>query len=623
MNDKIKKIVLSFAIMIVYYFAVDFTRLWELGFYSPHVGLLYVFGLLLGPYGALGAVLANIIINYTQGYTTIQIIPSAIFSFGISYLAYKLWYSSFGNHKITKPQLDNTYHLTLFLLSINVCGLIYSIFHGVLSYIFFTDYVVQYSEVAYFLNFFNVSFIAGIICIWISKKIDFIETPKQSKRHANKRLYPILFCLLVITTIISFLSVIYHVDKSIVAAEAILLEILLFCYLTKPIKYNVDSSDNNTILERIIQIFLLITLIIAILGITFSYLNYNIINIDSIYKLNLTVLNGIFITDGIIFLFFIPGIIILEYIETKVIRPISSFSEIEGFIEENEKIESEGLINIYSKYINEKNEIGTLAKSYTELITHNNNYIENIQEIEGEKERIRTELDIATKIQASNLPTEALRDENYLIEGYSKPAREVGGDFFDYYMLDNENLAIVIGDASGKGVPAALLTMITQVMIKQLLNHDKNLSKVLYSLNNQLCENNSETMFVTLWLGIYNKTTKKLTFSNAGHNPPLIKENGEFKYLKMEPGIVLAVQENYEYETEEITLTDELILYTDGITDAHNDNDEMYGEQRILDFLNRLDDDNGPMLPLLTDIDNFTGSQEQFDDMTLLVLKIK
>ena len=124
----------------------------------------------------------------------------------------------------------------------------------------------------------------------------------------------------------------------------------------------------------------------------------------------------------------------------------------------------------------QKNEIGTLARSYTELINHNNHYIENIHEIEGEKERIKTELDIATKIQAANLPTEAIIHDDYTVNGYSQPAKEVGGDFFDYYMIDEDNLAIVIGDVSGKGVPAAILSMISQVMInswKLLINHGR------------------------------------------------------------------------------------------------------------------------------------------------------
>ena len=280
-------------------------------------------------------------------------------------------------------------------------------------------------------------------------------------------------------------------------------------------------------------------------------------------------------------------------------------------------------MNIYSKYIDDETEIGTLARSYTDLINFNNHYIENIHEIESDKERIKTELDIATRIQASTLPTENITTDAYIVNGYSHPAKDVGGDFFDYYELNDDEVVIVIGDASGKGVPAAILAMITQVIVKQLITTESNPSKVLYSLNNQLCEKNSESMFLTLWLGVYNKTTGKLTFSNAGHNPPLINEDGKFRYLNIDSGIVLGIMEDFDYINEEITLTDEIVVYTDGITDANNEENEMYGEDRLLNFFNEFKSDNDPIRPLLSDIHNFTKGAEQFDDMTLLYLKIK
>ena len=130
-------------------------------------------------------------------------------------------------------------------------------------------------------------------------------------------------------------------------------------------------------------------------------------------------------------------------------------------------------------------------------------------------------------------------------------------------------------------------------------------------------------MFLTLWLGIYNKSTKKLIFSNAGHNPPLIKENGRFKYLKIDSGIVLGIIQDFDYLNDEIILTNELVLYTDGITDANNTKNKMYGEDRLLNFFNEFKNDGNPIVPLLNDINRFTKDAEQFDDMTLLYLKIK
>ena len=560
-----------------------------LGLLTPHVGLLYVLGLLFGPYGALGAVSANIILDLIYGFTPIEIVPSEIISFGISILAYKLWYSGFKADKITKPKLDSVYHLKLFLSTILICGLIYSAFHAILIGIFISPRLDEFEFISYFLNFTNIAFIFGIVSIWISNKIDFVEIPKPSKRHVNKRLYTILFCLLMLVSIIFSIFLLLDIGEKFAIAESILIGILLFAYLTKPFEYEIDTRDENTLIEGIIRNFLILTLAIAILGVVISILSNNFI--DSLPNMNLylLIMPMLIISDVIIILFLVPGLVILEYLQKKVVKPISSFSEIEKFI----------------------------------IIKHNNNYIENIREIEGEKERISAELDIARKIQLANLPTKALADDDFIVNGYSHPAKEVGGDFFDYYMIDEDNLAIVIGDVSGKGVPAAILSMISQVMIKHILNEERDPSKALYTLNNQLCEKNSETMFLTLWLGIYNETNKILTFSNAGHNPPLIKENGTFKYMDIDANLVLGIMENFEYVKEEIKLDEELVLYTDGITDGNNKDNEIYGEDRLLNFFNGFKSDEDPITPLLNDIHDFTKEQEQFDDMTLIYLKVK
>ena len=623
MKTKLKQFTISFIILVIVNLIMSNAIFIEMGIENSHVGLLYVLGLLFGPYGALGAVLGNVAVDLYNGYTIIEILPSAIISFGVSYLAYKIWYSGFRNKRITKPKLDNIEHLILFLLSIIICGLIYSSAHANLIGIFFS---VEHDEIffiSYFMNFINIAFIFGVIFLWISEKIDFVAIPKTSQKQANKKVYRILFYMLLIVTIISSLLLVLELNMHVQYAQIILITALLFFYLTKPFNYEILPNIENTITEKIIRNFLIITLAIAIFGVLISVLSYNTITHFENLNIYIYLMPLLIITDVILILFFAPGIVILRYIENKVIKPISSFSEIEGFIQENEKIEAEGLVEVYSKYINEQNEIGTLARSYTDLINHNNHYIENIREIEGEKERINAELDIATKIQASALPTEAIENNDFIVNGYSKPAKEVGGDFFDYYQIDDENLAIIIGDASGKGVPAAILAMITQVIIKQLLKQYHDPSQVLYHLNNLLSEKNSESMFLTLWLGIYNKTTNELIFSNAGHNPPIIKEKGGFKYMKIDSGLVVGIMEDFDYVCERTTLSEEIIIYTDGITDANNEDNEMYGEERLINFFNKIKSDGDPIKPLLDNISDFTQGAKQYDDMTLLYLKIK
>ena len=631
MNDRVKQIGIPFILMIIFNLGIFYlTGGQNFGEgLSPHVGILLISGLLFGPYGAIGSALGTFLCDLVRGYSLTISVLSEIVGFAISYLAYKLWYNNYkGRLEITRPKLNNTYNILLFIGITLICALLFSVLNGKLFYIFYPDTIPITSliEIRYFFNFINSSFVFGIIGIWLSNKINFIHIPKASQKKTDEKLYRILGILLLISlalTLIIDSSIV--LNSYIVVFELIIISLILFAYLTKPITSDIVVRNSKSIPEEIMNIFHLTILFIITIGILMSYDHILITAVDNLLTIsaNEIIISMMILVDMLLLIFFIPSLGVLKYIEIKVIEPILSFAKIEDFIHENEKIESEGLVNIYSKYVNEETEIGTLARSYTDLINFNNTYIENIHEIEGEKERIRAELDIATRIQAANLPTQAIVNEYYIVNGYSKPAKEVGGDFYDYYQLDEDNLAIVIGDASGKGVPAAILAMITQVLIKQLVKNELDPSNALYSLNNLLCENNSESMFLTLWLGIYNKTTKKLIFSNAGHNPPLIKENREFRYLDIDSGIVLGIMEDFEYINEEINITNELVLYTDGITDANNEENEMYGENRLLDFFNEFKGNNDPIRPLLNDIHNFTRDAEQFDDMTLLYLRIK
>ena len=629
-HDKIKQIGIPFILILIFNLGIYFMNGENFGGgIAPHVGIILISGLIFGPYGSFGSAISNLLCDTIRGYNPIFSLYTEIIAFTVSYLGYKLWYEPFKKRDaITKPKLNNTFNILLFLGIIFLCSLIYTLFVGKLFYLTYSkissiNYLI---EIRYFLNFINSSFIFGIIGIWLSNRIDYTYIPKTSQKTLKKSFYNKILYLLILTLIsILIIDKLIVLNRYIVIIEVVILFIILITYLRKPLTAKIISKNSKSIPEEIMNIFQLTILFIIIVGIIISYDHTLISAVDNTLLLdaNEITISMMILMDILLLIFFIPSLVVLKYIEHKVIEPMVSFSKIENFIHKNEKIESEGLINIYSKYIEDETEIGRLARSYTNLINFNNNYIKNIREIEGEKERIKAELDIATRIQAANLPTEAIENDEYIVNGYSHPAKEVGGDFFDYYQIDDENLVIVIGDASGKGVPAAILAMITQVMIKQLLKHEKNPSKVLYLFNNQLCENNSESMFITLWLGIYNKTTKKIVFSNAGHNPPLIKEKGKFKYLNIESGIVLGIMKDFDFIDDEITVSKEIVLYTDGITDANNSKNEMYGEDRLLEFFNTFKSDKDPIMPLLDNIHKFSQGEDQFDDMTILYLRDK
>ena len=615
MNSKLKNIIIPFVLMMIFNLGINYMlNLENFGLsITPHVGIIFISGLFFGPLGALSATIANFICDIARSYSIGISIFSAIITFSIALLPYKLWYEKlFKSDKILKPGFDDTHHLIKLLIIIILCGLLYSLLTDTITYIFYPRIEENfYVYEGYFLNFINFSSIYTIIILWISEKIDFIETPQKSDKKKNM-LYPIVFILIIILTAVNLITtILIDLDYMAYIIITIITALLLFVYLTKPNYYEISKIRyENPISENIIKYFLLISLVIIIFGLSITIDK----NVSFMELIN---------ADITLLIFFIPSLLLLRNIEKNVVTPIIEFSEIKDFIKENEKIESESLIEIYSKYADYDNEIGSLARSYTNLIKNNNEYIENIREIEGEKKRIETELDIAKKIQQSNLPTHAIDNEFFYVNGFNYPAKEVGGDFFDFYEIDDEHLVIVIGDASGKGVPAALLATTTQAIIKQLVNTTDDPSEILYALNNQLCATNEISMFITLWLGIYNKKTKNIVFSNAGHNPPVIKENEEYQLLEENTGLVLGIMEDFEFVREERILQDGIILYTDGITDANNENDEMYGENRLIEFFSDTSFNENITTRLLSNLKAFIGTCEQFDDMTLLILKVK
>ena len=620
MKSKFMKIFIPYILMIImelgYFFIVAPYNMYGEGF-TPHIGLIFAAGLLLGPYGAIGSSLGEITLGLFQD-TPIHItLISGFISFAVSYLGYKLWYSRFRKEEIQPPVLTNSFSLIKILIILFITGLIYSLLKPE-SLLLIDGYTISSLNYKYFFNYFNFGFIFGIIGIWITRRLNYYYIPKTSK-STHELFYKIVFILLILLTLIfgldDFLLSYSLLNMKI---EFPILTILLCIVLMKPITHKIHIP-NKTASEKIMNLYLLIallTLILMIIRVIVEDILYEstFFDIEDLWALILT-------ADIDFLIFFLPATIILRFVERKLIKPIHSLSKIEGFIQKEKKIETEGLLEIYSPYLDEPDEIGTLARNYSNLIISNNHYIENINEIESERERIKAELDIAKKIQQSSLPTEEINNDYYDVFGFCKPAKEVGGDFYDYFEIDDENLAIVIGDASGKGVPAALLTTTTQTLIRELFNHEKDPSEILNSVNNHIYVNNSETMFITLWLGIYNKKTNILTFSNAGHNPPLIRKHDKFELMPIDTGIVLGILEDYEFTTEEIEFSNEIILYTDGITDAINKNDEAYGEKRLIDFFNRTKMKNNIINNLIEDVNKFTQDTDQFDDMTLLILK--
>lgn len=258
--------------------------------------------------------------------------------------------------------------------------------------------------------------------------------------------------------------------------------------------------------------------------------------------------------------------------------------------------------------------------------------LERQKEITKKGARIETELNLANAIQKNMLPSIFPPfPEHEEIDLYASmtPAKEIGGDFYDMFLIDDNHLAICVADVSGKGVPASLFMMISKILIKNVVNIDKEADKAFTRVNNMLCDGNKTGLFVTSWFGILDLRNGKLEFVNAGHNPPLIysENTGKFEYLKTKPNLVLAGMENIQYRKNEIQIEpgDKLFLYTDGVVEATNSKNELYGEQKLQDYLNnnRTLDVKETIIGLKKDIDKFVGKAEQFDDITMLELIYK
>lgn len=332
----------------------------------------------------------------------------------------------------------------------------------------------------------------------------------------------------------------------------------------------------------------------------------------------------------ILLLFFITFILLLIYIyviHKKIVKPINILSSATSqFVNEqkNETVDS----SIEALNIKTGDEIEILSNSIQQMQKDILEYIHYLTKITGERERMHAELDVAKNIQASMLPINFPQCESYELYAMMTPAKEVGGDFYDFFFIDENHLALVIADVSGKGIPAAMFMVVTKTLIKNITKTNMNPSAILQFVNKQLCENNDEEMFVTAWIGILDVKTGVMKCSNAGHEYPILRnESGNFELLKDKHGFVLGGMEFSKYRDYEIQLheNDAIFVYTDGVTEATNINNELYGTQRLLKILNENNKQSCEhlLLSIQEDIRKFVGNADQFDDITMLAFQYK
>ena len=310
------------------------------------------------------------------------------------------------------------------------------------------------------------------------------------------------------------------------------------------------------------------------------------------------------------------------YMSEQLIKPVTKITEeASRFARENETAEKK-----LTDSIRGQDEIGVLAQSIDRMEEQITDYMQHLTTVTAEKERISTELNVAKQIQADMLPSvfPAFPDhDDFDIFATMTPAKEVGGDFYDFFLVDDDHLAMVMADVSGKGVPAALFMVITKTLIKNRAQMGDSPAEILYHVNNQLCDGDETAVFVTVWMAILELSTGKGVAVNAGHEHPVIcRRGGRHELVIYRHSMVVAAMEDMVFREHSFELHpgDRLFVYTDGVPEATNTRNELFGTERMLEALNR-DPEASPEAQLKAvreSLDAFVGDAPQFDDITML-----
>ena len=343
-------------------------------------------------------------------------------------------------------------------------------------------------------------------------------------------------------------------------------------------------------------------------------------------RITATVTDGIRLVIAVSLVFFAVIVLLITYLvgrlSAKITEPIKT-------LEEDVLEMSRGNLSQRTA-VATRDEIGSLARAFNGMTANLQLYITELTEATAREQRIASELDLAQRIQADSLPTDYPAfpgRKEFDLAFTMDPAKEVGGDFYDFFLIDESHLALVIADVSGKGVPAALFMMMSKMLIKNRALLGGTPAEILAFANEQLCENNKVEMFVTAWLGILDLKTGTLTAANAGHELPAIRrKDGAFALYKDRHGFVLAGMNGTRYRDYTLQLLpgDMLCLYTDGVPEATDAAGTLFGNDRLLAALNSRgsDDCRETIDTVLGDIAAFVGEAPQFDDITMLCLRL-
>ena len=329
-------------------------------------------------------------------------------------------------------------------------------------------------------------------------------------------------------------------------------------------------------------------------------------------------------------------VIVMRWIGLFMIQPLEKvLGSIRGYTETRDSAavdrEMSAVLSGRNAMAVRENEVGQLVEDFTALAKEIDTYVEEIRTVTSQKEKYRTELNIAAQIQEQVLPKDfpsASGKNKFNLYASMTPAREVGGDFYDFFFIDEDHLALIIGDVSDKGVPAALFMMSAKTLIGSLARMEESPAQILYHVNERLCENNEAGYFVTIWFALIDLTTGEGVAANAGHEYPAVcRAGGSYELIHDKHSMAVGTLPGIKFREHAFHMDpgDQLFVYTDGVPEAINKENEQFGTDRMLEVLNR-NRDVAPetlLVRMKEEIDTFAGDVPQFDDTTMLCFHYK
>lgn len=596
-----------------------------------------VIGLYFGTTGAIACAFGNFFVDLLNGNNNIVLLCINFFlNFVYAYIPYKLWYTFNIKNKCEIPNLNDIKGILRYVYIIFLDSFIITLLKATSYSIVLNTHLRLKSILFEFCNNYNFQSIIGVLILIIFSTTEIRPyIPKtKSKRLRNVHYEYILYIVCV----------------------------LLLC-AGKNIEGNVSAQGNNTVFSLIFISYMLLIFFISraivnkenkvevskirgsfsIKGkITIGLLIFVITFICFIYILGYVSLKSnigrdkygqvyVIICASSYFIFAI-ALLALKYVENTITVPLQMlFKLVKKFSKgDYEKIANDHELINQCRSIRTGDEIEELALVFCKMMDDIQAYIKSIEESAIEKEKAEAELMAATKIQSSLLPNTFPafpKRKDFEVFANMRPAKGVSGDFYDFYLL-NDKLAFVIADVSGKGVPAALFMMTAKSLIKNSFLCSSDIKEIVKRVNNELCENNEELMFVTAFLGIIDLKSGIMTYVNAGHTPPLLKHDfGDFEYINIKNNCILGIIPDAEFEKQEMKLNkyDIFFAYTDGVTEAMDSSGNLYGMKRLKEVLNKENMkhvDVYGMIPMVRkDIDNFCKDEKQTDDITMFTFK--